>query len=205
MTINFKIAYRYSKLKQANSLKREKKLHCSLTEVKLKQCHAGFFDTIFTSSITFQVVFRAIPLRKPLVMKKSVFLPKPLQVAHYFLLSFIKELQAEANAQVGVLSSAEVAATTICSERKDDLKATHDINKSLAEVQTLMLDLLERLQSREQDLKSAQEHLEAYKAQLEPVQEVFFQVESSVEAQAPVDLNKGEDELGKVDVSEIRL
>lgn len=126
-------------------------------------------------------------------------------MAHYFLLSFIKELQAEANAQVGVLSSAEVAATTICSERKDDLKATHDINKSLAEVQTPMLDLLERLQSREQDLKSAQEHLEAYKAQLEPVQEVFLQVESSVEAQAPVDLNKGEDELGKVDVSEIRL
>ena len=126
-------------------------------------------------------------------------------MTRYFLLSFIKELQAEANAQVGVLSSAEVAATTICSERKDDLKATHDINKSLAEVQTLMLDLLERLQSREQDLKSAQEHLEAYKAQLEPVQEVFFQVESSVEAQAPVDLNKGEDELGKVDVSEIRL
>ena len=116
-------------------------------------------------------------------------------MAHYFLLSFIKELQAEANAQVGILSSAEVAATTICSERKDDLKATHDINKSLAEVQTPMLDLLE----------SAQEHLEAYKAQLEPVQEVFFQVESSVEAQAPVDLNKGEDELGKVDVSEIRL
>lgn len=126
-------------------------------------------------------------------------------MTHYFLLSFIKELQAEANAQVGVLSSAEVAATTICSERKDDLKATHDINKSLAEVQTPMLDLLERLQSREQDLKSVQEHLEAYKAQLEPVQEVFFQVESSVEAQAPVDLNKGEDELGKVDVSEIRL
>ena len=126
-------------------------------------------------------------------------------MTHYFLLSFIKELQAEANAQVGVLSSAEVAATTICSERKDDLKATHDINKSLAEVQTPMLDLLERLQSREQDLKSAQEHLEAYKAQLEPVQEVFFQVESSVEAQAPVDLNKGEDELGKVDVSEIWL
>ena len=126
-------------------------------------------------------------------------------MAHYFLSSFIKELQAEANAQVGVLSSAEVAATTICSERKDDLKATHDINKSLAEVQTPMLDLLERLQSREQDLKSAQEHLEAYKAQLGPVQEVFFQVESSVEAQAPVDLNKGEDELGKVDVSEIRL
>lgn len=126
-------------------------------------------------------------------------------MAHYFLSSFIKELQAEANAQVGVLSSAEVAATTICSERKDDLKATHDINKSLAEVQTPMLDLLEKLQSREQDLKSAQEHLEAYKAQLEPVQEVFFQVESSVEAQAPVDLNKGEDELGKVDVSEIRL
>lgn len=126
-------------------------------------------------------------------------------MTHYFLLSFIKELQAEANAQVGVLSSAEVAATTICSERKDDLKATHDINKSLAEVQTPMLDLLERLQSRGQDLKSAQEHLEAYKAQLEPVQEVFFQVESSVEAQAPVDLNKGEDELGKVDVSEIRL
>lgn len=126
-------------------------------------------------------------------------------MAHYFLSSFIKELQAEANAQVGVLSSAEVAATTICSERKDDLKATHDINKSLAEVQTPMLDLLERLQSREQDLKSAQEHLEAYKAQLEPVQEVFFQVESSVEAQAPVDLNKGKDELGKVDVSEIRL
>ena len=126
-------------------------------------------------------------------------------MAHYFLSSFIKELQAEANAQVGVLSSAEVAATTICSERKDDLKATQDINKSLAEVQTPMLDLLERLQSREQDLKSAQEHLEAYKAQLEPVQEVFLQVESSVEAQAPVDLNKGEDELGKVDVSEIRL
>ena len=126
-------------------------------------------------------------------------------MTHYFLLSFIKELQAEANAQVGVLSLAEVAATTICSERKDDLKATHDINKSLAEVQTPMLDLLERLQSREQDLRSAQEHLEAYKAQLEPVQEVFFQVESSVEAQAPVDLNKGEDELGKVDVSEIRL
>lgn len=67
-----------------------------------------------------------------------------------------------------------------------------------------MLDVLERLQTREQDLRSALEHLETYKAQLEPVQEVFTQVETSVEAQAPVDLNKGEDELGKVDVSHIK-
>ena len=104
-----------------------------------------------------------------------------------------------------MLSSAEVAAATICSDKKDDLKATHDINKSLTEVQTPVLEVLERLQAREQDLRSAQEHLEAYKAKLEPVQEVFSQVECSVEAQAPVDLNKGEDELGKVDVSAIRI
>ena len=102
-----------------------------------------------------------------------------------------------------MLSTAEVAATTICSDKKDDLKATHEVNKSLNEVQTPMLDVLERLQTREQDLRSAQEHLETYKAQLEPVHEVFTQVEGSVESQAPVDLNKGEDELGKVDVSEI--
>lgn len=113
-------------------------------------------------------------------------------------------LQEEANAQLGVLSTAEIAATTICSDKKDDLKATHEVNKSLNEVQTPMLDVLERLQTREQDLKSALEHLETYKAQWEPVQEVFSQVESTVEAQAPVDLNKGEDELGKVDVSEIQ-
>ena len=109
-------------------------------------------------------------------------------------------LQEEASTQLGVLSTAEIAATTICSDKKDDLKATHEVNKSLHEVQTPMLDLLDRLQTREQDLKSALEHLETYKAQLEPVQEVFSQVESTVEAQAPVNLNKGEDELGKVDV-----
>lgn len=111
-------------------------------------------------------------------------------------------LQEEANTQLGVLSTAEIAATTICSDKKDDLKATHEVNKSLHEVQTPMLDVLDRLQTREQDLKSALEHLETYKAQLEPVQEVFSQVESTVEAQAPVNLNQGEDELGKVDVSE---
>ena len=113
-----------------------------------------------------------------------------------------QELQEEAKAQLGVLSTAQVAATTICSDKKDDLKATQEVNKSLSEVQTPMLDVLERLQTREQDLKSALENLETYKAQLEPVQEVFSQVETSVEAQAPVDLNKGEDELGKVDVSD---
>lgn len=64
-----------------------------------------------------------------------------------------------------------------------------------------MLDVLDRLQTRDQDLRSALEHLQTYKSQLEPVQEVFSAVEESVEAQAPVDLNKGEDELGKVDVS----
>ena len=115
-----------------------------------------------------------------------------------------QEFQEEANAQLGVLSTAQVAATTICSDKKDDLKATQEVNKSLSEVQTPMLDVLERLQTREQDLKSALENLETYKAQLEPVQEVFSQVETSVEAQAPVDLNKGEDELGKVDVSDIK-
>ena len=65
-----------------------------------------------------------------------------------------------------------------------------------------MLGVLDKLRAREQDLRSALEHLQTYKSQLEPVQEVFSAVESSVEAQAPVDLNKGEDELGKVDVSE---
>lgn len=65
-----------------------------------------------------------------------------------------------------------------------------------------MLDVIDRLQAREQDLRSALENLQTYKAQLQPVQEVFSAVEGSVEAQAPVDLNKGEDELGKVDVSE---
>ena len=68
-------------------------------------------------------------------------------------------------------------------------------------MQTPMLDVLDRLQTRDQDLRSALEHLQTYKSQLEPVQEVFSAVEESVEAQAPVDLNKGEDELGKVDVS----
>ena len=122
-----------------------------------------------------------------------------------FLLCYCSNqaLQEEANDQLGVLSTAEIAATTICSDKKDDLKATREVNKSLHEVQTPMLDVLDRLQTREQDLKSALEHLETYKAQMEPVQEVFSQVESSVEAQAPVDLNKGEDELGKVDVSAI--
>ena len=100
------------------------------------------------------------------------------------------------------MSTAEVAAATICSEKKDDLKATSEVNKGLSEVQTPMLGVLDKLRTREQDLRSALEHLQAYKSQLEPVQEVFSAVESSVEAQAPVDLNKGEDELGKVDVSE---
>lgn len=130
---------------------------------------------------------------------RCVEAPYKILKAVFFL--FNQELQEEANAKLGVLSTAEVAATTICSDKKDDLKATHEVNKSLNEVQTPMLDVLERLQTREQDLKSALEHLETYKAQLEPVQEVFSQVETSVEAQAPVDLNKGEDELGKVDVS----
>ena len=101
-----------------------------------------------------------------------------------------------------MLSTAEVAATTICSEKKDDLKATSEVNKALNDVQTPMLDVLDRLKGREQDLRSALEHLQTYKAQLEPVQEVFSAVEGSVEAQAPVDLNQGEVELGKVDVSE---
>lgn len=101
-----------------------------------------------------------------------------------------------------VLSTAEVAATTICSEKKEDLKATNEVNKALGEVQTPMLGVLDKLQAREQDLRSALEHLQTYKAQLEPVQEVFSAVEGSVEAQAPVVLSKGEDELGKVDVSE---
>ena len=108
----------------------------------------------------------------------------------------------EADSQLAVLSTAQVAATSICSEKKDDLKASSKVNKVLSEVQTPMLEVLDRLQTREQDLKSALEHLETYKAQLEPVQEVFSAVEDSVEAQAPVDLNKGQDELGKVDVSE---
>ena len=119
------------------------------------------------------------------------------------LLCYCQALQEEANDQLGVLTTAEIAATTICSDKKDDLKATHEVNKTLHEVQTPMLDVLDKLQTREQDLKTALEHLETYKAQLEPVQEVFSQVESTVEAQAPVDLNKGEDELGKVDVSDV--
>lgn len=113
-----------------------------------------------------------------------------------------QELQDEAKAQLKVLSTAEVAASSICSDKKDDLKATNEINKTLNEVQTPMLDVIDRLQAREQDLRSALENLQTYKAQLQPVQEVFSAVEGSVEAQAPVDLNKGEDELGKVDVSE---
>lgn len=119
------------------------------------------------------------------------------------LLCYCQTLQEEANDQLGILSTTEIAATTICSDKRDDLKATHEVNKSLHEVQKPMLDVLDKLQTREQDLKNALEHLETYKAQLEPVQEVFSQMESTVEAQAPVDLNKGEDELGKVDVSDI--
>ena len=100
-----------------------------------------------------------------------------------------------------MLSTAEVAASTICSEKKDDLKVTSEIHKTLSEVQTPILLVLDRLNAREQDLKSALEHLQEFKAELEPVEEVLSAVEGSVEAEAPVDLNKGEDELGKVDVS----
>ena len=94
-----------------------------------------------------------------------------------------------------------MAASTICSEKKDDLKVTSEIHKTLSEVQTPILLVLDRLNAREQDLKSALEHLQEFKAELEPVEEVLSAVEGSVEAEAPVDLNKGEDELGKVDVS----
>ena len=100
-----------------------------------------------------------------------------------------------------MLSTAEVAAATICSEKKDDLKASNEVHKALSEVQMPILSVLDRLSAREQDLKGALEHLQAYKSQLKPVEEVLTAVEGSVEAKAPVDLNKGEDELGKVDVS----
>lgn len=150
------------------------------------------------------IVYRSVKaLSVPCAILKSVAASLSRSVSLVLCYCSNQALQEEANTQLGVLSTAEIAATTICSDKKDDLKATHEVNKSLHEVQTPMLDVLDRLQTREQDLKSALEHLETYKAQLEPVQEVFSQVESTVEAQAPVDLNKGEDELGKVDVSEI--
>ena len=94
-----------------------------------------------------------------------------------------------------------MAASSICCDKKDDLKGIRKVNEILSGVQTPLLALLENLKQREQNLEITQEHLETYRAQLEPVQEVFTQVQGSVEAQAPVNVLKGNDELDKVDVS----
>lgn len=120
-------------------------------------------------------------------------------------LPIFQELIDEANTQLSPLSTAEVLAQSISQDKKDDPKAIRDVNDKLNSVKGPLVDVLEKLNERKQNLETAQEQLQVYRAQLEPVREVFTQVEETVVSEEPVDLDKGEDELGKVDVSRTNI
>ena len=76
-----------------------------------------------------------------------------------------------------------------------------DINDKLSSVKGPLVDVLEKLRDRKRNLETAQSELVVYRAQLQPVQEVFTQVEETAVLTEPLDLDRGEDELDKVDVS----
>ena len=101
--------------------------------------------------------------------------------------------------KLAVLSTAELTALALSAAKDEDPKAITQINEKLNSVKNPLIELAEKLKERKQNLETAKEHLKLYRAQLQPVEEVFSQVEECAAEEAPVTLE--EEELGKVDVS----
>ena len=98
-----------------------------------------------------------------------------------------------------MLSTAELMALALSAAKNDEPKASTQINEKLSSVKNPLIELGEKLKERKQDLETTKEHLSLYRTQLQPVEEVFSQVEECAAEAAPVTLE--EEELGKVDVS----
>lgn len=111
----------------------------------------------------------------------------------------MQALQDEVEEKLAVLSTAELTALALSAAKNDEPKASTQINEKLNSVKNPLIELSEKLKERKQNLETAKEHLNLYRIQLQPVEEVFSQVEVCAAEEAPVSLE--EEELGKVDVS----
>ena len=108
----------------------------------------------------------------------------------------LQALEDDVYAQFPTLSDAEVKAKSIVSIKKDDPKAVRDVAERINDCEKSLVELKEKVKDRKQNLLRAQEHLTLYRAQLEPVERVFSQLEDAV-----MDVPVSKDELGKVEVS----
>ena len=118
------------------------------------------------------------------------------------LINFVFDIQAlqdEVEEKLAVLSTAELTALALNAAKNDEPKASAQISEKLNSVKNPLIELGEKLKERKQNLETAKEHLKLYRTQIQPVEEVFSQVEECAAEEAPITLE--EDELGKMDVS----
>lgn len=125
---------------------------------------------------------------------------KPISNDHKVLskqLEEVKELEKNTNEQFVILSDADITARSITSMKKDDPKAVKDVAERINSCEAALVELKEKIKDRKQKILRAQEHISLYRAQLEPVEKAFSEIEDSAVMEAPV----SEEELGKVEVS----
>lgn len=111
-------------------------------------------------------------------------------------LSEVTNLEDETDNQFDNLSDSEMKAKSITSMKKDDPKAVKDIAERINRCQADLVELKEKIKDRKQKINTAKEHILLYRAQLEPVEKAFSQIEDSAVMEVPV----SEEELGKVEV-----
>lgn len=104
-------------------------------------------------------------------------------------------MEDEVESQFSTLADAEMKAKSITSIKKDDPKAVRDVAECVNSCGNGLIELKEKVKDRRQNLMRAEEQLNLYRSQLEPVEKVFSQVEDVV-----MDVPVSEDELGKVEV-----
>lgn len=124
---------------------------------------------------------------------------KPISNDHKILeeqLEEVKELEDDTNDEFDNLSDAEMKAKSITSMKKDDPKAVKDVAERINATEAALVELKEKIKDRKQKILRAKEHVTLYRAQLEPVEKAFSDIEDSVAMEAPV----SEEELGKVEV-----